>query len=329
MSSMSAGILYASLSFVRSSSTIIEGTSKAAHLPTSALYGSSAPLKLGVTSIGIASPVLPSTPQIGSTPSIHGDTGGDASPPTCLMASPPGLTGDKSGKAAADNSRLETLKKVDLLSLEKQTRPLPQGLGHLAVCSFHGAQLRSRASPTGTRAPSSLLFLRSTTSLKSLFHWDSATLLLAPTTEHNLAQGPLPLGLSHLAACSSYRTQPRTRASPIGTWPHCSLPLPLGLSHIAACFSRGAQPRSRASPTGTRPHCSLLLPRSTAPLKGLSHWDSATLQLVPATEHNLAQGPLPLDSATLLLATPTVHSLAQGPLPLGLGYIAACLSHGS
>ncbi|KAL2517958.1 hypothetical protein Adt_14205 [Abeliophyllum distichum] len=113
------------------------------------------------------------------------------------------------------------------------------------------------ASPTGTRlhcslllprriaslkglshwdsAAGSLLLLRSTASLKGLSHWDSATTQLAPPTEHSLPQGSLPLRLGHIAACSSH----------------------------------GAQPRSRASPTRTRPHCSLLLPRRTASLKGL------------------------------------------------------------
>ncbi|KAL2504341.1 hypothetical protein Adt_19962 [Abeliophyllum distichum] len=53
-------------------------------------------------------------------------------------------------------------------------------------------------------------------------------------------------------------------------------PLPLGLGHLAACSSQGTQPRSRASPTGTRPPSSLFLPRNTTSLKGHSHWDSAT-----------------------------------------------------
>ncbi|KAL2526394.1 hypothetical protein Adt_11448 [Abeliophyllum distichum] len=125
------------------------------------MYGSSAPLKLEVTSMGIASPVLPSTPRIGYTPSIHGDTGGDASPPTRLMASPPVLL---------DELLPETLKKVDLLSLESKRGPLPLGLGHPVACSSHGAQLRSRASPTGTRLPSNLLLPRSIGSLKGLSH---------------------------------------------------------------------------------------------------------------------------------------------------------------
>ncbi|KAL2487156.1 hypothetical protein Adt_31912 [Abeliophyllum distichum] len=89
---MSAGILYAYLNFVRSSSTIIEGTSIAAHLTTSALYGSSASLKPGVEAIGMASPVLPSTPRIGKTPSILGDTVGDASSPPNLVAPPSNTT---------------------------------------------------------------------------------------------------------------------------------------------------------------------------------------------------------------------------------------------
>ncbi|KAL2474365.1 hypothetical protein Adt_35101 [Abeliophyllum distichum] len=97
-SSISAGILYASLSFIKSSSTIIEGISKAAHLTTSTLNGSSASLKLGAASMGSASPVFPSTPQIGSTPSIDGDTEGDASPPTHPRASLPVALDDISTK---------------------------------------------------------------------------------------------------------------------------------------------------------------------------------------------------------------------------------------
>ncbi|KAL2504876.1 hypothetical protein Adt_20497 [Abeliophyllum distichum] len=90
---------------------------------------------------------------------------------------------------------------------------------------------------------------------KGLSHWDSATLQLAPPMQHSFVQVPLLLGLDHLVACSS----------------------------------RGAQLRSRASPTRTRPPCSLLLPWSTALLKGLSHWDSATLQLAPPIEHSFVQ----------------------------------------
>ncbi|KAL2511762.1 hypothetical protein Adt_17362 [Abeliophyllum distichum] len=112
--------------------------------------------------------------------------------------------------------------------------PLPLGLGHVATCS--------RASPTGTRPCSSLLFPWSTASLKGLSHCDSATLQLALPIEHSFAQGPLPLRIGHLAACSSH----------------------------------GAQLRSRASPTGTRTLCSLLIPWSTASLKSLSHWNSTT-----------------------------------------------------
>ncbi|KAL2485727.1 hypothetical protein Adt_30483 [Abeliophyllum distichum] len=79
--------------------------------------------------------------------------------------------------------------------------------------------------------------------LKGLSHWDSATLQPAPPMEQRFTQGPLPLGLGHLAACSS----------------------------------DGATLRSRAFSTGTRPPCSLLLRWSNAALKGLFHWDSATL----------------------------------------------------
>ncbi|KAL2504483.1 hypothetical protein Adt_20104 [Abeliophyllum distichum] len=138
--------------------------------------------------------------------------------------------------------------------------PLPQGFGHLAACSFHGATLRARASPTGTRPPCSLLLTWSNTSRKNLSHWVSATLQLALSMEQSLAQEPLPLGCGHLAACSSH----------------------------------GATLRARASPTETRPPCSLLLPWSNASCKSLSHEDSATLQLALPMEQHFVQEPLPL-----------------------------------
>ncbi|KAL2476060.1 hypothetical protein Adt_36796 [Abeliophyllum distichum] len=83
--------------------------------------------------------------------------------------------------------------------------PLPLRLGYLLACSFHGATLRTRASPIGTRSPSNLLLPWSNASYKGLSHLDSATFQLAPPMEQRFAQGPLPLGLSHLAACSLYR----------------------------------------------------------------------------------------------------------------------------
>ncbi|KAL2487114.1 hypothetical protein Adt_31870 [Abeliophyllum distichum] len=126
--------------------------------------------------------------------------------------------------------------------------PLPLGLDHLTDCSAQGAQLYSRVSLTGTRSPSYLLCPRSTDSLK-----------LAPSKEHSFIQGPLPLGLGHLAACSAQGEQ------------LVQGPLPLGLGHLAACSAHGAHLRSSASPTGTRPPSSLLRLRSTASLKGLSH----------------------------------------------------------
>ncbi|KAL2461758.1 hypothetical protein Adt_45178 [Abeliophyllum distichum] len=70
---------------------------------------------------------------------------------------------------------------------------------------------------------------------------------------------PLPLGLSHLAACPSHGTTLRTKASPTRTWPP------------AACPSHGATLCAIASPTGTRPPCSLLLTWSNASRKSLSH----------------------------------------------------------
>ncbi|KAL2461382.1 hypothetical protein Adt_44802 [Abeliophyllum distichum] len=123
--------------------------------------------------------------------------------------------------------------------------PLPLGLGHLSTGSSHEAALRARASPTGTQPPFSSLFPWINTSCKSLSHWDSATFQLAPPMEQLFAQGPLVLGLGHLAACASH----------------------------------GETLRTRASPTGTRPPCSLLFPWSKASLNRLSHWDLATLHL--------------------------------------------------
>ncbi|KAL2492893.1 hypothetical protein Adt_28521 [Abeliophyllum distichum] len=219
--------------------------------------------------------------------------------------------------------------------------PLPLGLGHLPDCSSQGTQPRSRASPPGTRPlsslflprntaslkclppgtqppsslfllkntaslkasptrtrpPSSLFLPRNTASLKCLPHWDSATKQLILPKEHSLAQVPLPLGLDHLAACSKKHSL-------------AQVPIPLGLGHQPACSSQGTQPRSSASPTGTRPPSDLFLPRNTASLKCLSHWDSATKQLVPLKEHSLAQVPLPLGLGHLP-ACSKEHSLAQ------------------
>ncbi|KAL2480242.1 hypothetical protein Adt_33208 [Abeliophyllum distichum] len=138
--------------------------------------------------------------------------------------------------------------------------PLPLGLGHLVACSPHGATLRARASPTGTRPHCNLLLTLSNASRKHLSHWDSATLQLAPHIEQCFVQAPLPLGLGHIATCSFH----------------------------------GATLRTRASPTRTRPHCNLLLPWGNALCKSLSHWDSATLQLAPHIEQRIAQVPLPL-----------------------------------
>ncbi|KAL2485128.1 hypothetical protein Adt_29884 [Abeliophyllum distichum] len=199
--------------------------------------------------------------------------------------------------------------------------PLPLGLGYLAVCSSHGVMLRARTSPTGTRPPCSLPLLWSNALHKNLSHWDSTTLQLAPPMEQRFAQEPLPLGLGHLAACSSDRGILRARASPTGTRPPCSLPLPwsnashkslshwdsatlqlappmeqrftqeplpLGLSYLAACSSHGAMLCATACLTGTRPPCSLPLPWSNTSRKSLSHWDSATLCLAvlhPITSH--------------------------------------------
>ncbi|KAL2542783.1 hypothetical protein Adt_03761 [Abeliophyllum distichum] len=173
--------------------------------------------------------------------------------------------------------------------------PLLLGLGQLATCSSHGAQPPSSASPTRTRPPYSLLLYWSTASLKYLSHWDSTTRQLHPSKEHSFSQGSLPLGLDHLATCSTH----------------------------------GARPRSSVSPTGIRPPSSCIIPRNTASLKGLSHWDSTTLQLAPPKEHSLTQVPLPLGLGHLAVASSKEHIFSQGPLPLGFGHLAACSSHGA
>ncbi|KAL2487116.1 hypothetical protein Adt_31872 [Abeliophyllum distichum] len=199
--------------------------------------------------------------------------------------------------------------------------PLSLGLGHLAACSARGAQLRSRASPTGTRTPSSLLRPRSTASasqtgtsplnkllstwttasFKGLSHRNFATYQLASPKEHSFVQGPLPLGPGQLTDCSA----------------------------------QGAQLLSRNSSTGTRTASSLLRPWSTASLKGLSNWDLATYQRAPLREHSFAQGPLQLGLDHLPacsvheLATPREHCFAQAPLPMGLGHLAAFSAQGA
>ncbi|KAL2486858.1 Uncharacterized protein Adt_31614 [Abeliophyllum distichum] len=104
--------------------------------------------------------------------------------------------------------------------------PLPLGFGHLAARSSDGATLSARTSPTGTRPHCSLLLLWSNASLKCLSHWDSATLQLAPPMEQRFTQGPLPLGLGLIAACSSHGATLRSSASPTGTRLLCSLLLP-------------------------------------------------------------------------------------------------------
>ncbi|KAL2517259.1 hypothetical protein Adt_13506 [Abeliophyllum distichum] len=127
--------------------------------------------------------------------------------------------------------------------------PVPLELGHLASCSSRGAQLRS----------------------KGLFHWDSATLQLAPPMEQSFAQTILEVAPSKEHSFAQ-------RASPTGTRPPCSLLLPWSkaslkcLSHWDSATLQFAPPvehslAQRASPTGTRPPCSFLLPWSTASRK--------------------------------------------------------------
>ncbi|KAL2525149.1 hypothetical protein Adt_10203 [Abeliophyllum distichum] len=150
------------------------------------------------------------------------------------------------------------------------------------ACTTQGTQLLSRASPTGTRPPYSWLLTWNRASLKCLPHWDTATLQLAPPMEHSFAQGPLPLGLGHLAICSSH----------------------------------GAELRSSASLTGTRAPCGWLLLWNTNSLNGLFHWDSAALRLALSMEYSFAQGPLPLGLDKPQKTRPTVH-INVCPRPCG------------
>ncbi|KAL2466096.1 hypothetical protein Adt_41947 [Abeliophyllum distichum] len=238
--------------------------------------------------------------------------------------------------------------------------PLPQGFGHIAACSFHGAMLRVSASSAGTRPHCSLLLSWSNASCKCLSHWDWTTLQLAPPIEQCFTQVPLPLDSVTLQLTLSMEQR------------FAQVPFPLGLDHLAACSSNGATLRASASRTGTRPHCSLLLPWSNTLRKCLSHWDSATLQLALPMEQRFAQVPLPLgldyiaacssygaklhasasptgtrppcslllpwskasckclshwDSTTLQLALLVEQRFVQVPLPLRLGHLAACFSH--
>ncbi|KAL2525131.1 hypothetical protein Adt_10185 [Abeliophyllum distichum] len=133
-------------------------------------------------------------------------------------------------------------------------------------------------------------------------------LMHALPKEHSFSQGPLPLGLDHLAAGSSHGIELRSSASPTGIRPPYSWLLPwstaslkdlshwdsatlrfapshgaelrssaslTGIGRLAAGFFYGTQLHSMASSTRTRPLCDLLFPWSTASPKGLSHWDSA------------------------------------------------------
>ncbi|KAL2541036.1 hypothetical protein Adt_02014 [Abeliophyllum distichum] len=81
--------------------------------------------------------------------------------------------------------------------------PFLLGLGHLAARSSYGATLRTSTSPTGSRAPCSLLLM-----------------------EQRFAQVPLPLRLGQLTICSSHEATLRTSASPTGTRAPCSSLLP-------------------------------------------------------------------------------------------------------
>ncbi|KAL2499537.1 hypothetical protein Adt_25087 [Abeliophyllum distichum] len=149
-------------------------------------------------------------------------------------------------------------------------------------------------------------------------------LMHALPKEHSLAQVSLPLGLGHQAACSSQGTQSAKQLVPSKEHSLAQWPLPLRLGHQSTCSSQGKQPCLRAFPTGTRPPSSLFFQKNTASLKGLSHWDSTTNQLVLSKEHSITEVP-----TTKQLVPPNEHSLVQRPLSLGLGRQAACSSKGT
>ncbi|KAL2505379.1 hypothetical protein Adt_21000 [Abeliophyllum distichum] len=198
----------------------------------------------------------------------------------------------------------------------------------LQTCSTRNKR-RSSAYPTGTRQ--SLLFhSKEQASLKLLSHWDSA-ISLVPFKGTSLAQAPLPLGLGNLS-CSIQRNKPRSSASPTGTrqsllshskeqaslkllshWDSAislvpfkgtslaQAPLPLGLDNLSCSIQRNKH-RSSASPTGTRQSL-LSHSKEQAPLKRLSHWDSA-IALVLFKGTSPAQAPLPLGLGNCSIVSP-------------------------
>ncbi|KAL2475732.1 hypothetical protein Adt_36468 [Abeliophyllum distichum] len=107
-------------------------------------------------------------------------------------------------------------KRRDLMHVDNHL--MLQHVDHHLMHALHKEYIfDSRASPTGIPLPCSMLLRWSNASLKGLSHWDSATLQPAPPMEQRLAQGPLPLGFGHLAACSSYGATLGSRASPTTT----------------------------------------------------------------------------------------------------------------
>ncbi|KAL2470511.1 hypothetical protein Adt_38647 [Abeliophyllum distichum] len=97
-------------------------------------------------------------------------------------------------------------------------------------------------------------------------------------------------------------------------------PFPLGLGHLTTCSSHGATLRTSASPTGTWPPCNLLLPWSNVLHKYLSHWDLATLQLIPPMEQRFAQVPISLRLRHLAARSPHRTQLRSSTSHTGTRY---------
>ncbi|KAL2487117.1 hypothetical protein Adt_31873 [Abeliophyllum distichum] len=106
-------------------------------------------------------------------------------------------------------------------------------------------------------------------------------------------------------------------------------PLPLGLGHLPACSAQGMQLHSRSSPTGTRPPNSSLRPRSTDSFKGLFHWDSGHLPTCSA------QGALLRSRTSPTRTRPPTNLLAHEAQlcsrvsPLGLDHLTAHSAQGA
>ncbi|KAL2517245.1 hypothetical protein Adt_13492 [Abeliophyllum distichum] len=100
---------------------------------------------------------------------------------------------------------------------------------------------------------------------------------------------------------------------------------------MQSCNPRARRPADESKPpkfNAIMINCSCLIAMSTASLKGLSHWDSATLQLAPPVEHSFAQRASPTGTRLPCnLPLPWSKASLKVPLPLRFGHLAACSSH--